>query len=98
MKRYFGLLETGELQHGYRCLDLLAEQKVAIEEAVFARHRNMFNMSVDVGFYDVTIFHVESQRADEVRDFGVSKAGKLNEVQVVMGLLLDQDGRPIGFE
>jgi transposase len=97
-KRYFGLLDKLELQHVYRCLDLLAEQKMAIEEAVFERNRTMFNMSVDVVFYDLTTFHFESQRADALRDFGFSKAGKLNEVQVVMGLLIDQDGRPIGFE
>jgi transposase len=97
-KRYFGLVESFELQHVYRCLDLLAEQKMAIEAAVFDRNRNMFNMSVDVVFYDLTSFHFESQRADDLRDFGFSKAGKLNEVQVVMGLLIDRDGRPIGFE
>jgi transposase len=96
--RYFGLLDTVELQHVYRCLDLLAEHKVAIEQAVFDRHRTMFNMSVDVVFYDLTTFHFESQRADDLRDFGFSKAGKVNEVQVVMGLVIDQDGRPIGFE
>jgi transposase len=95
---YFGLLDSLALQHVYRCLDVLAAHKVAIEQAVFDRHRTMFNMSVDVVFYDVTTFHFESQRADELRDFGFSKAGKLNEVQVVMGLLIDQDGRPIGFE
>lgn len=96
--RYFGLIDTLELQHVYRCLDLLAEQKVRIESAVFERNRTMFNMRVDVIFYDLTTFHFESQRADELRDFGFSKAGKVNEVQVVMGLLVDRDGRPIGFE
>ncbi len=97
-KRYFGLIDTVELQHVYRCLDLLAEHKVAIEEAVFDRNRSMFNMSVDVIFYDLTTFHFESQRADDLRDFGFSKAGKVNEVQVVLGLLIDRDGRPVGFE
>jgi transposase len=97
-KRYFGLLDRLKLQHVYRCLDLLAEHKMAIEEAVFEQNRNIFNMSVDVVFYDLTTFHFESQRADELRDFGFSKAGKVNEVQVVMGLLIDRDGRPIGFE
>jgi transposase len=97
-ERYFGLIENLELQHVYRCLDLLADQKVTIEEAVFERNRNIFNMNVDVIFYDLTTFHFESQWADEMRDFGFSKAGKVNEVQVVMGLLIDRDGRPIGFE
>src|SRR5690606_9052947 len=32
------------------------------------------------------------------RDFGFSKDNKINEVQVVMGLLIDSEGRPIGYE
>jgi len=51
-----------------------------------------------VVFYDVTTYHFESQRADELRDYGFSKAHKVNEVQVVMGLLIDKEGRPIGYE
>lgn len=68
-KRYFGLLDTLELQHVYRCLDLLADHKMAVEEAVFERNRTMFNMSMDVVFYDLTTFHFESQRTDDLRDF-----------------------------
>jgi transposase len=97
-KRDFALVDRLELQHVYRCLDLLAEHKMALEEAVFDRNRKMFTMSVDVVFYDLSTFHGESQRADELRDFGVSKAGKVNEVQVLMGLVIDRDGRAIGFE
>jgi len=55
-------------------------------------------MNVDIVLYDVTTFHFESQRADELRDYGFSKANKINEVQVVMGLLVDNEGRPIGYE
>ena len=82
----------------YRSLDLLAESKEVLEEALFDRHRTLFNDEVDVVFYDVTTYHFESVRRDELREFGFSKAGKPNEVQVVMGLLLDREGHPIGFE
>ena len=40
-KRYFGLVDKLELQHVYRCLVLLSEQKMAIEEAVFERNRTI---------------------------------------------------------
>ncbi len=82
----------------YRSLDILAESKEMIEEALFSRYQTLFNQEVDVVFYDVTTYHFESVRPDELREFGYSKAGKMNEVQVVMGLLLDQEGHPIGFE
>ena len=55
-------------------------------------------MSVDVVFYDVTTFSFSSVRPDNLKDFGYSKKGKPNKVQVVMGLLIDCYGRPIGYE
>jgi transposase len=35
---------------------------------------------------------------DELRDFGFSKDCKFNEVQVVMGMIIDSDGIPVGYE
>ncbi len=96
--RYLDLVEELPIQHLYRSLDVLAKRKAIIERALFERHRSLFNMKVDVVFYDVTTFHFESVRSDELREFGFSKAGKFNEVQVVMGLLIDREGRPIGHE
>jgi transposase len=55
-------------------------------------------MSVDVVFYDATTFSFCSVIADSLKDFGYSKEGKPNKVQVVMGLLIDCYGRPIGYE
>jgi len=94
---YLGIPEM-DLNHLYRSLDLLAENKENIENYVFDRNRTLFNMSVDVVFYDVTTFYFESVREDGFRDFGFSKDNKINEVQVVMGLLIDSEGRPIGYE
>jgi len=95
--RYIGLKEI-KLQHLYRSLDLLSESKEILEEEIFYQNRNLFNMQVDVVFYDVTTFAFESVRKDSLKDFGFSKDAKFKEVQVVMGLLIDQEGRPIGYE
>lgn len=96
-EQYLGIPEI-DLNHLYRSLDLLAENKELIENYVFEKNCSLFNMKVDVVFYDVTTFHFESVRNDELRDFGFSKDNKINEVQVVMGLLIDSEGRPIGYE
>lgn len=96
-EQYLGIPEM-DLNHLYRSLDLLADQKEDIESFVFAQNLSLFSMNVDVVFYDVTTFHFESVKADGFKEFGFSKANKVNEVQVVMGLLVDGEGRPIGYE
>lgn len=97
-RRYVGLPAGVDLNHLYRALDLLAEEKRRIEDLLFERQRSLFNLHVNVVLYDVTTFHFESVRDDGLRQFGFSKAGKFNEVQVVLGLLTDVEGRPIGFD
>lgn len=87
-----------ELHQLYTTLTYLAEFKEQIEKELFARNVNLFNMQVNVVFYDVTTFYFESEVADELRDFGFSKDNKFGEVQVVLGLLVDMEGRPIGFD
>lgn len=96
-QRYINLPSV-ELNHLYRSLDLLCKYKELLEEKLFDRNRNLFNMKVDVVFFDVTTFSFESVRADTLREFGFSKDGKFNEVQVVFALLIDCEGRPIGYE
>jgi len=97
-KHYLGTENESELHDIYRSLGLLSKNKEEIEKILFEKSRNLFNMKVDIVLYDVTTFHFESQRADELRNYGFSKANKINEVQVVMGLLVDVEGRPIGYE
>ena len=94
---YFGL-QPVSLDHLYRAMDCLADGKDAIEQELFERQRDLFNLKIDVVLYDVTTLYFESVRADELRDFGYGKDGKFNEVQIMVGLLVDMEGRPIGFD
>lgn len=91
-------LPSVNLNSMYRALDILSGAKDQIEEELFFQNRNLFNMTVDMVFYDVTTFSFESVKADSLKDFGFSKNGKFNEVQVVLGLIIDQQGRPIGYD
>lgn len=87
-----------DLNHLYRSLDILSEHKEELESKLFEINCNFYKMKVDVVFYDVTTFHFESVIKDDLKNFGFSKANKINEVQVVLGMLIDCEGRPIGYE
>ncbi len=95
--RYFGMKDIS-LQHMYRALDVLGKQKEEIESEMFEYNYVRTNKKVDVVFYDVTTVAFESVIADELKDFGYSKDCKFNEVQVVMGMIIDADGMPVGYE
>jgi len=87
-----------ELHHIYRSLDALAKLKPVLEKHLFDINCSLFNMKVDIVFFDATTIYFQSDKADDLRKFGFSKDCKFNDVQVVMGLLMDEEGRPIGFQ
>jgi len=95
--RYFNMKEI-PLHHMYRALDILSERKEHIESELFEYNYVRVDKKVDIVFYDVTTFAFESVNSDELKDFGYSKACKFNEVQVVMGMMIDSDGLPVGYE
>ncbi|MEI6789942.1 MAG: IS1634 family transposase [Myxococcaceae bacterium] len=95
--KYFGI-EEAKLHHLYRVLDLLSDHKEDLENAIFRNNVDLFNVSVDVVFYDVTTLYFESQKQNDLKDFGYGKDGKFNEVQIVLGLLVNSDGLPVGFD
>lgn len=89
-----------ELHHIYRALDLLFQHKEEIEKGLYWHQRDLFNMDVDVVLYDLTTLRFESTREDlgELRRFGYSKEMRSDCTQVVLGLLVDTNGIPLGFE
>jgi hypothetical protein len=88
------------LEHIYRTLDVLAEHKDEIETRLSAHGRNLFNRQVDVVLYDLTTLRFESTVVEPgaLRQFGYSKERRSDCTQVVVGLLLDPRGVPLGFE
>ena len=96
-EHYAGLTPLG-LDVFYQVLNTLSQQK----EAVIERLNRFFEKNTDrqgpEAYYDVTTYAFESTKWGELRMFGFSKDHKNNEVQVVMGLLLDNNGIPITYE
>lgn len=89
-----------KLHQIYRALDFLAFNKEKIERSLYWHGRGLYNFQVDVVLYDLTTLRFESQRTDlgVLRQFGYSKERRGDLVQVVLGLLVDREGLPLGFE
>ena len=84
----------------YRAMDLLCEHKEEIEKGLFWHNRDLLNQKVDVVLYDLTTLRFESVREDlgKLRRFGYSKEMRTDCTQVILGLLVDPEGIPLGFE
>ena len=56
--------ENLELHHLYRAMDFLEARKETIEEAIYFRIADLFNIDVDLIFYDTTSLHFEVDEQD----------------------------------
>lgn len=54
--------------------------------------------NLEVLLFDVTTLYFESVLPTELQDFGYSKDGKFNEVQVVLAVLANREGLPVAYE
>lgn len=96
---YYGKFEHTALQHLYRSLDILDEQKNQLQVHLYQQQKNLFNVDLKIALYDVTTLYFESQKSEEtsLRKKGYSKDGKAHKLQIVLGLLVDTDGNAYGY-
>ena len=94
---FAGLTEM-KLDRLYDVLDVLNESKDELITHLAKFFEKNTNREQHRGYYDVTTYAFESTRWGELRMFGFSKDHKNNEVQVVMGLLIDNNGIPVTYE
>jgi len=86
-----------ELHHLFRSMDIIADHQDMLEKSFFEKTRSLFKSPVSIVFYDLTTIYFESQQADALKRFGYSKDNKTDCVQVVIGLVINQDGLPISY-
>ncbi|WP_303329481.1 IS1634 family transposase, partial [Turicimonas muris] len=77
---------------------VLQEDKKTIVRHLNKEIQKRTKRTVTAAFYDVTTYSFESRSVSEYKDFGLSKDHKVNEVQVVLGLVMDENGIPIDYE
>jgi transposase len=103
-----------ELHHLYRAMGWLGEAlpqaqqqgstklvprstKDLIEEHLFARRRDLFT-EVEVVFFDTTALYFEGHGGESLGQYGHSKDHRPDERQMVVGAVLDGEGRPLCCE
>lgn len=103
-----------ELHHLYRAMAWLGEElpedqqqgstklvprctKDVVEEHLFGRRRDLFT-EVEIVFFDTTSLYFEGQGGETLGQYGHSKDHRPDEHQMVVGAVLDGDGRPICCE
>ena len=71
--------------------------KDAFEEAMFARRRDLFS-ELELVFFDTTSIYFEGEGGTELGQHGHSKDHRPDRKQMVVGAILDGDGRPLCCE
>jgi len=86
-----------DVQHCYRAMDFLLESEEEIQHEVFNAVSDLFNLEVDLLFFDTTSTYFEMDEWDD-EDFkmqGHSKDSRPDLPQIVIGLAVTRDGIPI---
>ena len=100
-----------ELQHLYRAMGWLGEAldeaepgapaprrtKDLIEEALFARRRDLFT-DLDLVFFDTTSVFFTGDGGESLGQYGKSKDRRSDCKQMVLGMVIDGDGLPVASE
>jgi len=101
-KVYLPSCQSLKLEQMYEAMDLLYDHRQLIEKNIFFHTANLFNLKVDLIFYDTTTASFSIDQEDEdsetlngaVRKFGRSKEGTWNP-QVVVALAVTREGLPV---
>lgn len=103
-----------ELHHLYRAMEWLGEElpeaeqygatpfsprctKDKVEERLFDKNRDLFS-SLDVVFFDTTSLSFEGEGGESLGQHGYSKNHRPDLKQMVVGAILNEEGRPICCE
>ena len=87
-----------DLHHLYRAMDTIEPLNGQIQEQAFKSACSINSCQVDCFFFDVTTLYFESITQDELKDFGFSKDQKHHNVQIVLALVVDQEGLPLAYD
>jgi transposase len=96
-KVYLPSCDGLKLKQMYEAMDLFYDHVSEVEENVFLQTANLFNLTVDLIFYDTTTasFSIDQEdEKDNLRKFGHAKEGTWGP-QVVVALAVTREGIPV---
>ena len=73
-------------------------RKDRIEEALFARRRDLLNQTLSLVFFDTTSIYFEGVGGETIGRRGHSKDHRPDLAQMVVGVVIDADGSPVCSE
>ena len=79
----------------YENLDWLAGAQAAVEDRLYTQR--IMTQPVSLFLYDVTSSYLEGTH-NALAAFGYNRDGKKGKMQLVIGLLCDEDGQPVSIE
>lgn len=84
----------------YRHLKKAIDKKLKdqFQTALIDFAKTGLNDSLKLVFYDVTTLAFDSQAKIGLKDFGFSKDHRANDVQIIVGLVVNRDGFPLYFD
>lgn len=84
----------------YRQLPTFSDLKEEVEKKIISFAQKNLNFNFTVVFYDVTTLYFETFKKDEenFRKPGFSKDNKFNQPQILIGLIVNQDGFPVSYD
>jgi transposase len=83
----------------YQALDLLLPHKPALERHLKERLGDLFDLNYDLLLYDVTSTYFEGQcRGNPQAQRGYSRDSRPDCLQVCIGLVVTEEGIPLGYE
>jgi Transposase DDE domain len=88
-------LDTFDEDTLYENLDWLAGAQAAIEDRLFVQRTK--TKPVSLFLYDVTSSYLEGTQ-NALAAFGYNRDGKKGKLQIVIGLLCDEEGHPVSIE
>jgi len=94
--RYRGI--RMEVDTVYRFLDKLRDKYKEKVEGIAYEYTKRMLKTISVVFYDMTTLYFETEDEDDLRKLGFSKDGKFQCPQIMLGLLVGQNGYPIGYD
>ena len=96
LQRYRGIRVEKDII--YRFLDKICDiHKETVERVAFEYTKKTLK-HISVVFYDMTTLYFETEDEDDIRKIGFSKDGKFQNPQIMLGLLVGENGYPIGYD
>ncbi len=87
------------LDHLYRCLSLVEPHKAVIEQHLAEQGRNLFAFDNDLLLYDLTSTYFEGRLDHNAKaQRGYSRDHRPDCKQLCLGLVVNRDGFPLGWE